>query len=117
MPIEFGYVGDGTILSGGMMNLNAARAIVDVFGAFIRTTYPTPSAAYLDARGAAYHSTATVLDSAADWQLYTGDGNSTVHLLGGSFANAPLDSQAECQAYENIGFSYQMVRRRECSLD
>ena len=89
---------------------------MDIFGAFVRTTYPTPSSQYLNARGAAYNSTAEVLASAADWQLYTGTGNSTVHLLGGSFGNAPISSQDACQAYESIGFSYQMVRLAAASV-
>lgn len=117
MPIEFAYLGDGTILSGGTMNLNGAKAIVDIFGAFIRTTYPTPSSSqYLRARGAAYASTATVLASGAQWQQYTGSGNSTQHLLGASFANTALTDQAACDAYAQIGFSYQRVRLTADSL-
>ena len=108
MPIVFGNV-DASDLTGGSSRANVARAIVDSWGAFIRTSNPTPSSNYLSARGPTYASTASLLSSAGVWPRLTSASSPMRQLGPTSFDNAAFSASAICDVLDGVGYPFQQI--------
>ena len=109
MPLVFGNV-DASQLTGGSSRANVARALVDSWGAFVRSgSNPTPSADYLSARGSAYASTASLLRSAGTWSRIT-SASSPVRQLGPTaFGNAAFSASAICDVLDGVGYPFRQI--------
>lgn len=90
----FGTLGQDSVPFRDWNDLVLSQVSVDVWGSFARTFNPTPSAAFLAARG--YSNTTAALRQVGAWDSITPSTKTPLRLFDVPLSNSAWQEQAQC---------------------